>query len=573
MSGMRKKKATPLPKSASKGKFPKAPPKQPSPKNGGAAGGVVLVRDTHQEARQQVVYPNSPRAGVRVSRPRKATRPGRSPHSRGTPTKHGQAIVTATASERAPGGPGPRGDRNASTSPNQKKYHHQQQQQQQLSSGHAHRKAVSPGFYPSPRHHNKQGSHAAGGGTGKGQPRSPSPARPASESERPTELPTAATTTANTTALLQQQQLQNAPSPPSSALSTTASTQPQLQQVAPPRDEDKTVKESQKGKGGGGGGRDPDERQMAKLRNFVDNTLKLGIEGMETQWRLVKDHLPVAATRMDFDANPGKNRFQDMVCIDQTRVFLEQTHSDYIHASWVAVGEDRKAIVTQLPVPSAAPDFWEMCLQNEVQGILLILSPAEYGRFGAEHVFPSKGDFIHYRNHLKVGCVKRVEVAANWSLSVYTIKHGHRQRYVHVHHYSDWLHNGRPGKMEEMWQLEAIFRRYRHPHVYMSLSGGGRAGTFAAFQLAHWRLHSAKVEAVSIPSCITATRNFRMHAVQSAVQMQFLYLAITKHIFSMQSVDAILPEKESKFSRFLQLLTKYAQRDQLQMNRLGDGFF
>ncbi|CAJ0568791.1 unnamed protein product, partial [Mesorhabditis spiculigera] len=512
---MRKKKATPLPKSASKGKFPKAPPKQPSPKNGGAAGGVVLVRDTHQEARQQVVYPNSPRA------------------------------------------------------PNQKKYHHQQQQQQQLSSGHAHRKAVSPGFYPSPRHHNKQGSHAAG----KGQPRSPSPARPASESERPTELPTTATTTANTTALLQQQQLlQNAPPPPSSALSTTASTQPQLQQVAPPRDEDKTVKESQKGKGGGGG-RDPDERQMAKLRNFVDNTLKLGIEGMETQWRLVKDHLPVAATRMDFDANPGKNRFQDMVCIDQTRVFLEQTHSDYIHASWVAVGEDRKAIVTQLPVPSAAPDFWEMCLQNEVQGILLILSPAEYGRFGAEHVFPSKGDFIHYRNHLKVGCVKRVEVAANWSLSVYTIKHGHRQRYVHVHHYSDWLHNGRPGKMEEMWQLEAIFRRYRHPHVYMSLSGGGRAGTFAAFQLAHWRLHSAKVEAVSIPSCITATRNFRMHAVQSAVQMQFLYLAITKHIFSMQSVDAILPEKESKFSRFLQLLTKYAQRDQLQMNRLGDGFF
>uniref|UniRef100_A0AC35GH85 Tyrosine-protein phosphatase domain-containing protein n=1 Tax=Panagrolaimus sp. PS1159 TaxID=55785 RepID=A0AC35GH85_9BILA len=52
-----------------------------------------------------------------------------------------------------------------------------------------------------------------------------------------------------------------------------------------------------------------------------------------------------------FDANPDKNRYKDVICIDQSRVILTwppiEGSSDYIHANWAPVRGEKKFICTQ----------------------------------------------------------------------------------------------------------------------------------------------------------------------------------------------------------------------------------
>ncbi|VDM83288.1 unnamed protein product [Strongylus vulgaris] len=108
----------------------------------------------------------------------------------------------------------------------------------------------------------------------------------------------------------------------------------------------------------------------------------------QAEFRLIRGHIPPMATRFGFDANMEKNRFEDVVCIDQTRV---RPHSgNYIHASWVGITATRKDILTQLPRPESSKDFWQMVLDTDVQGILVILSHGEFAMFHANNVFPDE---------------------------------------------------------------------------------------------------------------------------------------------------------------------------------------
>lgn len=92
----------------------------------------------------------------------------------------------------------------------------------------------------------------------------------------------------------------------------------------------------------------------------------------------------------------------------------------------------------------------------------------------------------------------------------------------------------------------------------MSLSGCGRAGTYAAFevsvlvvmtsycdldhiidrcssaefmfQIAHERLHSDNFQKLNISDCVCRARNGRMHSVQRPIQMQTIHASMMEHI-------------------------------------------
>lgn len=80
------------------------------------------------------------------------------------------------------------------------------------------------------------------------------------------------------------------------------------------------------------------------------------------------------------------NRFADVICMDHSRVSLHD--STYIHASLVNLDSHKKAILTQLPLPHTAADFWQMVIEQRVKCILLILTDQEYEGLGGEFVFP-----------------------------------------------------------------------------------------------------------------------------------------------------------------------------------------
>ncbi|WKX88411.1 hypothetical protein Q1695_008222 [Nippostrongylus brasiliensis] len=295
--------------------------------------------------------------------------------------------------------------------------------------------------------------------------------------------------------------------------------------------------------------------KQAKWKNYMEKSLDAGLEGMAGEFRAIRGYLPPMATRMACDANVEKNRFEDIVCIDQTRVRLGG--DSYIHASWVNITANRKAILTQLPLVETGGDFWQMVLDTNAQAILLLLTHAEFNMFHAAGVFPAEQDFVHFADgHIRVGEFKRVVIDRDWTMHVISVKSGDSRRYVHMHHYSGWVHGKQPANIQNIWQIQSVFRKYSHPHIYMSLSGCGRAGTYAAFEIAHERLHSDAFQRLNISDCICRARNGRMHAVQRAIQLQTIHAIIMEHIMSTKFSNTLATKYVHKYEEFMDKFSK-----------------
>uniref|UniRef100_A0A0N5BQX8 Tyrosine-protein phosphatase n=1 Tax=Strongyloides papillosus TaxID=174720 RepID=A0A0N5BQX8_STREA len=88
-----------------------------------------------------------------------------------------------------------------------------------------------------------------------------------------------------------------------------------------------------------------------------------------------------------FVANKSENRFDDIPCIDSTRVVLDPTIgssdggselSDYIHANFVNIpGLTFKFIATQLPLKSTHNNFWRMIYQENVETMVIFCDEEE----------------------------------------------------------------------------------------------------------------------------------------------------------------------------------------------------
>eukprot|EP00045_Choanoeca_perplexa_P018323 m.287094 g.287094 ORF g.287094 m.287094 type:complete len:2187 (+) comp17784_c0_seq1:6580-13140(+) len=95
-------------------------------------------------------------------------------------------------------------------------------------------------------------------------------------------------------------------------------------------------------------------------------------------------------------ANKSKNRFQNILPYDQSRVKLTAlpgvVGSDYINASFID-GFKRKAafIATQGPIKDTVADFWRMVWDQEVNSIVMLTQLEENGRSKSEQYWPSLG--------------------------------------------------------------------------------------------------------------------------------------------------------------------------------------
>lgn len=85
------------------------------------------------------------------------------------------------------------------------------------------------------------------------------------------------------------------------------------------------------------------------------------------------------------------------------------------------------------------------------------------------------------------------------------------RRFLHVHHYKAWAHNSTPSSLEQLWQIQSSLRQYSSPPVYMSLSGCGRAGTYALFEAAHSSLHSEN-PSFDMVKCLENVRRYEQES-------------------------------------------------------------
>jgi protein tyrosine phosphatase len=70
--------------------------------------------------------------------------------------------------------------------------------------------------------------------------------------------------------------------------------------------------------------------------------------------------------------------------VDKSRVVLQASGSDFIHANRLSVNDTREFILTQLPLAQTVTAFWQMVWQENVDAILLILTQHEWDLFAKD---------------------------------------------------------------------------------------------------------------------------------------------------------------------------------------------
>ncbi|KAI6173349.1 Tyrosine-protein phosphatase non-receptor type 9 [Aphelenchoides besseyi] len=96
-----------------------------------------------------------------------------------------------------------------------------------------------------------------------------------------------------------------------------------------------------------------------------------------------------------FDKHPEKNRYKDIICVEDNRVKLvwpPGTTSDYIHANLIKglPDMDKQVICTQGPTKETVEDFWRMIWQEKSSAIIMLCSVVENGKKKCEQYWPEK---------------------------------------------------------------------------------------------------------------------------------------------------------------------------------------
>nr|CDJ87459.1 Protein-tyrosine phosphatase domain containing protein [Haemonchus contortus] len=102
--------------------------------------------------------------------------------------------------------------------------------------------------------------------------------------------------------------------------------------------------------------------------------LKKPIRALAKEFAANKKIKPSDYTTEAYEKNDAKNRYNDIICIDATRVVLKDRppEDDYIHASWMSMPDGQKYICTQGPLLEYVGDFWHMITSESSKVIVML---------------------------------------------------------------------------------------------------------------------------------------------------------------------------------------------------------
>ncbi|RVE57427.1 hypothetical protein OJAV_G00216060 [Oryzias javanicus] len=248
--------------------------------------------------------------------------------------------------------------------------------------------------------------------------------------------------------------------------------------------------------------------------------------------------------------NSDKNRFQDVLPYDDTRVELvptKENNTGYINASHVRVtvgGQDWNYIAAQGPLSNTCPDFWQMVWEQGISIIAMVTAEEESGReksfrywprIGSRHTTLTFGRLkITTRFRTESGCY------ATTGLKIKHLLTGQERTVWHLQ-YTDWPDHGCPEDFKGfLTYLEEIQSVRRHtnsisdpkqniPPVLVHCSAGvGRSGVVILSEIMIACLEHN--ETLDVPKVLMALRAQRMLMVQTLSQYTFIYKVLIQYL-------------------------------------------
>lgn len=204
---------------------------------------------------------------------------------------------------------------------------------------------------------------------------------------------------------------------------------------------------------------------------------------------------PTACLPLNFRA---RNRYPDVLPVEETRVKVLSGESDYINANFVKAleGESCEFICSQAPLPSTMNDFWAMVWQQSCPVIVTLNRLKEKGKIKGDPYWPKKIDQSKLFGNISVTLISKI-ILNDLSITIRKlnlVNHlvDQKPRTVYQLHFIGWPDFGVPSSslpIRELVKLVKFFRRrgemedLKGPCAVHCSAGIGRTGTFIAIQM------------------------------------------------------------------------------------------
>ncbi|CAD5222747.1 unnamed protein product [Bursaphelenchus okinawaensis] len=306
-----------------------------------------------------------------------------------------------------------------------------------------------------------------------------------------------------------------------------------------------------------GAGRESPEYKNVMLE-FVKHCLEAGVQAKAAEFIQLKQETNVPGPKTAFDANPTKNRYKDVICIDASRVRLSGVN-DYIHANYMDYeGFDRKYICTQAPLDKTIEEFWKMIMETKSVAIVMLCNIMEQGKKKCAQYWPdadgassTHGDFTVTNKGVRQPEQQLTETALE-------VKNASGDTFNTTHFFwHGWPDRGVPEDSMACFRLINKLNRYCPVMVHCS-AGIGRTGTIIGLDYAHQLLR--KGEQVRLKDVVKEMRKHRHNSVQTAVQYVFMHraligVAINKKFITQSECEKYLEEVQ-KYIDLVELKNK-----------------
>ncbi|KAM4710098.1 tyrosine-protein phosphatase non-receptor type 9-like [Discoglossus pictus] len=294
----------------------------------------------------------------------------------------------------------------------------------------------------------------------------------------------------------------------------------------------------------------PEEGGMTVL-GLVQHVKRMKKRGIFQEYEEIRKEPPVST--FDISKKPynqAKNRYSDVLCLDQSRVKLgligtDET-TDYINASFMDGYKRKNAyIAAQGPLPKTFDDFWRMVWEQKVLIIVMTTRVIERGRIKCGQYWPLEAGRSEDSGHFIIRNI-HIDLFQDFKLTHLDLynKQTDESRSVAHYQYMSWPDFGVPKSASAMLDFRSQVKQHQAvavqalgsewtghpagPPIVIHCSAGiGRTGTFCTLDICLSRLEN--IGTVDVLQTVKRMRTQRAFSIQTWDQYYFCYMAIIEY--------------------------------------------
>ncbi|KAM6105872.1 FERM and PDZ domain-containing protein 2 [Pterocles gutturalis] len=239
--------------------------------------------------------------------------------------------------------------------------------------------------------------------------------------------------------------------------------------------------------------------------------------------------------------NQDKNRYQDIVPYDKTRVPLGEKNG-YVNASYIRmkVGEEEHFyIITQGPLPSTMGDFWQMVWESESNVIAMMTKEVEQGQDKCHRYWPEPPhDSIDVANfHLRLDNYQILEYFIIRTIEIIN-KQTEKKRIISHLQFTTWPDHNTPKLAEQLVKFICYMRKVHRtgPIVAHCSTGIGRSGVLLCVEVL--LSYIEKDLCFNIKQIVRDLRDQRFGMIQTKDEYLLCYEVALEVLQNLQAMDS-----------------------------------